>query len=353
MAREFNGTSDVISMGDASPLKPGSGPFSVAAIVNSDVGNDGTIRGIISKTPGAVPAYILMKRADGSLRFQIAASGGTVEVTGDFLTPGRWYHIVGVRDTARTEIRIYVDGQNRQGKYQATEDIDNTAPFRVGMNDSSSFIWDGRIAEPAYWNHALSDREVKRLFEYRYEMGPLLVRRDRLKGYWPLFGFDSPEKDFSGSAIDGTLTGTLRAGHPFRDPSHVAPLRFSFYDPVEGVIREFFLKGAAAFQVATGAYIKGGAALQALTEIYLKGGATIQDPSLMRYIKGGASLEGALQRYLKGGARFAYNATYLKGGARLIVNPPLDDLPDNPPATKAGLLSRNWLSVASVKKDVT
>ena len=114
---------------------------------------------------------------------------------------------------------------------------------------------------------------------------------------------------------------------------------------------DVYLKGEAALASALSRYIKGDTAFRVENSVYLKSEVLFAD--FQRYIKGDVDLIGTLNRYLKGDARFTFNSTYFKGTASLMVTVPLEDLGENPPSTKPGVLSRHWLSVAAVKKDVT
>ena len=115
--------------------------------------------------------------------------------------------------------------------------------------------------------------------------------------------------------------------------------------------REAYLKGEASLTAELERYLKGDVAFRIENLIYLKGDAAFA--AFARYLKGDADLIGVLNLYLKGDAVFAANTTYLKGDAGLMINVPLGDLGETPPSTKPGVLSRHWLSLESVKKNVT
>jgi len=114
---------------------------------------------------------------------------------------------------------------------------------------------------------------------------------------------------------------------------------------------EAYLKGEAALASELSRYVKGDTAFRIENFVYLKSEVLFAD--FQTYIKGDVDLIGTLNQYLKGDARFTFNSTYFKGSANLMVTIPLDDLGESPPSTKPGVLSRHWLSVAAVKKDVT
>ncbi len=137
------------------------------------------------------------------------------------------------------------------------------------------------------------------------------------------------------------------------------------YVSPEGASGTKYLKGDAALQTLRKIYLKGESSLTAELERYLKGDVAFRIENLIylkgettfaafaRYLKGDADLIGLLNLYLKGDTVFASSTAYLKGAANLMVNVPLSDLGQNPPSTKPGVLSRHWLSIESVKKDVT
>lgn len=97
--------------------------------------------------------------------------------------------------------------------------------------------------------------------------------------------------------------------------------------------------------------IKGDADFQILKAIYFKGDTKFAFNSV--YIKGDTSLVAELTTLIKGDVKFATFAIYFKGTATLVENAPLENLGENPPSTKPGAISRYWLQVKAVTKDVT
>ncbi len=97
--------------------------------------------------------------------------------------------------------------------------------------------------------------------------------------------------------------------------------------------------------------IKGDVALQIRKAIYIKGDVAFASSAI--YIKGDTSLIAVRAAYFKGDTEFVSFALYVKGNTTLVVNAPLNDLGEEPPSTKPGAISRSWLNVASVTKDVT
>lgn len=112
-----------------------------------------------------------------------------------------------------------------------------------------------------------------------------------------------------------------------------------------------YLKGDTALAGSLTVYIKGDAALQFQFDFYIRGDVEFAASTV--YIKGDTSLVSQLTRYIKGDAVFAFNAVYIKGQPVLVVTAPLVDLGEDPLSTQPGSISRIFLSVEAVKKDVT
>jgi hypothetical protein len=97
--------------------------------------------------------------------------------------------------------------------------------------------------------------------------------------------------------------------------------------------------------------IKGDAAFQILNAIFVKGNTVFASDAV--FIKGDSDLIGELSTIIKGDTQFFRTAVYIKGDASLAVNIFLPDLGENPADTKPGAISRIWLQVKAVTKDVT
>ncbi|MBL7258622.1 LamG-like jellyroll fold domain-containing protein [Paractinoplanes lichenicola] len=77
----------------------------------------------------------------------------------------RWYHLVGVRDHAGGEVRLYVDGQ-RAAAVPAGPDVVSTGPLAVGRAKyagNRTDYWSGSVDEVHAYNRALTDAEVAAL----------------------------------------------------------------------------------------------------------------------------------------------------------------------------------------------
>ena len=115
---------------------------------------------------------------------------------------------------------------------------------------------------------------------------------------------------------------------------------------------EPYMKIAAPLQAEKERYVKFSSLSQAAPEIYMK--LALNFPAFPElYLKFAAALVAAPgQQYLRLQVNFAVHASYLKLSVALVKTPILGDLGDDAPANKAGLLSRQYLSLSSVKKEV-
>jgi hypothetical protein len=98
----------------------------------------------------------------GQGNFAFSTPGGhraTLAVTPEL---GRWYHLVGVRDHAGGEVRLYLDGQ-RVGTAQAGPDVVSTGPLTIGRAKyagQSTDHWSGSVDQVRVLGRALGDQEV-------------------------------------------------------------------------------------------------------------------------------------------------------------------------------------------------
>ncbi|WP_306312458.1 LamG-like jellyroll fold domain-containing protein [Streptomyces hydrogenans] len=78
---------------------------------------------------------------------------------------GRWYHLVGVRDTAKNEIRLYVDGVLAATAAAGPADV-STGPFAVGRakwGGGNVDFWKGSVDGVHAFDKALSSEDVAAL----------------------------------------------------------------------------------------------------------------------------------------------------------------------------------------------
>jgi len=156
-------------------------------------------------------------------RSQAADSGQTVDST-TTLSTGTEYSLGGVVNVASDSMRIYVNGSQEAsssvsfGATTWTSDTPTTASDAIGCSLNSSNVptstarqTNGLISELAFWNIDIATAGFAQLAN---RTSAQLVFPSALLIYFPLVGYQSPERDYVGG-MSGTITGTVAADiHP-------------------------------------------------------------------------------------------------------------------------------------------
>jgi hypothetical protein len=224
MARSFNGTSDYITIGNIASLNV-TGAMSISAWVYLAAGFTGSgFKSVHGKWAASGNRSYLLSMGGSSGSFNgavfFADGGGTtysiVSTQPQSFFVGSWNHIMGTITPGLTgTMNLYVNGAfNGTLGITKTALLSNTQANEIG-NDTAGDYWNGNLAECAIWNGDLSSNlnaiaalgKVGGCRAYK-------VTDYALLGYWPLFGYQSPEPDMSSNGNVGTLTGTAAANHP-------------------------------------------------------------------------------------------------------------------------------------------
>lgn len=98
------------------------------------------------------------------------------------------------------------DGSGTSNRSIQTQGADTGSQFRIGLNSTSANPFNGRIAEVAIWDVALSDAELVALSK---GANPVTIRPDHLKGYFPLWSDVATQPQLGGSNGNVSRTGSL------------------------------------------------------------------------------------------------------------------------------------------------
>ncbi len=212
MARDFSGsTSNFLSIGDVSAIDITGTALTVSAWVFPDnfadfrsVAVKATSTGLNTRQYG-----IYLAQTTGVATFLVGDAAGqdTIATPGAVSTAG-WSHVAGRKNgTGVTALSIFLNGVGTSGTSNKT--IQNRADsLNIGRFSDALLPFDGRIAEVAIWNLALTDTEIGYLAD---GASPLTIQAANLKGYWPIYGLASPEPDRSGSGNNATINGSVPA----------------------------------------------------------------------------------------------------------------------------------------------
>ncbi|WP_314225701.1 LamG-like jellyroll fold domain-containing protein [Streptomyces zaehneri] len=146
----------------AGPVLDTAGSYSVAAWVRLDAipGNYATA---VSQDSRATANSFYLQYGHGTFAFSTPGEHrAQVAVPAE---TGRWYHLVGVRDAASNQIRLYVDGKLAATATGGTA-LPSTGPLTVGRahwDGANVDFWNGAVDEVHGVDRALSTEEVSTL----------------------------------------------------------------------------------------------------------------------------------------------------------------------------------------------
>jgi hypothetical protein len=234
MARSFNGSSDIITIGDLAAQRPtGAQSHACWVYFNSTAAR----ADLFSRwnVNGAFEAWLLtLINFGGGFTFGyfLSPDGSTADGVDSTFSPstGTWYHVLGTWNG--TTQSIYVNGALKNTATPAIASINSTTfgifiGYSISNIPSNVFFLNGQLADCAEWNVALTAAEAAALGA---GARPFQIRPSTLVGYWPFTGIQSPEPDLSGNKNNGVLTGTANAfGPPLmpftrRMPQPMAPV---------------------------------------------------------------------------------------------------------------------------------
>lgn len=166
-----------------------------------------------------VNLYLSYRNVSGTFRWNLGYTNGDSSYNENYfnntLTGDQWYTVSGSVDWSINpdDVALYVDGSpiTRSGTFGSTNVTPDGGSYRLTAGalshaGSTSSYWDGRIAELALWDAALTAGEHA---AYAAGASPLLVRRSGLIAYTP---FLSGVNDRVLGA--GTDVSTTNVDHP-------------------------------------------------------------------------------------------------------------------------------------------
>ena len=209
MARDFDGTDDVLDMGDQTVLDLDGTNITLAVWINLDENTSN--KHVVNKWGGAPDQLYLLGAEGNPNKVKLVFHDGTgfqQKAGATTIGTGAWHHIAATYDGSN--IRVYLDGSEDGSAAVTTSIRTGTVSFRIGGSNEASRFVDGQLAEGAAWNIALTAGELATLGN---KFSPLLVRPQNLAGYWPIIGRTSPEIDLI-NGNDGTVTGATVFAHP-------------------------------------------------------------------------------------------------------------------------------------------
>jgi hypothetical protein len=157
----FDGDGD--SADTAAPVLDTTKDYTVAAWVTLDK-LPGNYASAVSQDGRATENPFYLQYGQGAFAFSTPGGNRARFVVTPAL--GRWYHLVGVRDHAGGEVRLYVDGR-RAAAVPAGPDVISTGPLSVGRAKyagNRTDYWSGSVDDVHVYQRSLSDAEIAALY---------------------------------------------------------------------------------------------------------------------------------------------------------------------------------------------
>lgn len=217
MARDFSGTGQFGGLAAAVVQTP---PWSMMAWYNADDVNERAI--VQVGTDAGTNQELIYLRASNDRPTWFF--NGNVFDTGTAASAGVWQMVLAVCAGDADRTLYFWDGSTLFSGTSAVSvtpsGFDVTSVGRQRDSGSDFSLFDGRIAEVAFWGAALNASEAAAL---ALGVPPPLVRTPSNLVYWPLWGDDGPEPDWK--MTTGVVAGANRnaltlTGTPAKGASH-------------------------------------------------------------------------------------------------------------------------------------
>ncbi|MFI6072441.1 LamG-like jellyroll fold domain-containing protein [Actinoplanes sp. NPDC051343] len=159
----FNGTSQYLDAGK--PVLNTGSDYSAAAWVKLDKA-DGAFQTVVSQD-GPSNSDFFLQYSGADQKFAMSFAG--VRALASFKPAvGQWYHLVGVRDTVKGELRLYVDGAldgTASACLPQAAPTGNTVIGRGRYGGNPVDYLDGTVDQVHLYDRALSADEIKQLYD--------------------------------------------------------------------------------------------------------------------------------------------------------------------------------------------
>ena len=206
MARNFNGTNEFLTYGDADNFSP-----FVASTNTMSVWEKNTMTGVqaefFGKTKSGAWEYQLEQVSSNVFRSEWLTVAGSqhLGITGATASnTGVWLNCSDV-GTHGTKLEIFINGSSEGSDITAGADMGNTTTkLTIAAREDGGLAFAGDLAEAALWDIVLPTSHIKALAR---GVNPLFVSGIKPIFYSPVWGNDSPEIEYVGTT-DGTLTNT-------------------------------------------------------------------------------------------------------------------------------------------------
>jgi hypothetical protein len=223
-ALRFDGIASYVETPFTPIVQPGES-ITVSAWIRSDTDTSGNPR-VVGLERGSDQEPRLLVRSSGVANFFLRDDNNvaaTVDST-TRLSDNRWHHVVGVRDAAKSQVRVFVDGvleNEAPDTTSAAVNADQPRWLAIGANNHESGLrelFKGAIDDVRVYNRALAPDEVLALFQ----MDERIVLGAPVPLPGGLIRFEWGQMDRQAIAKDDLARYTLQASADLRTWSDVA-----------------------------------------------------------------------------------------------------------------------------------
>lgn len=173
---KFDGR-DYVGVHDDTNLDMGTGDFTISVWikprVNFSIGTSGIDYVIVVKNNpyGDNPGYMLFFYKWHGWTFRVSDNIGQDQVALNSAASPVWTHLVGVK--TNDYLRLYADSMFRDQLNISKGNVSGKGAFHIGIDWNFQRGFDGIIDEVRIYNRALTESEIKRLYNFR-RAGPTL-----------------------------------------------------------------------------------------------------------------------------------------------------------------------------------
>ncbi|MBW4491613.1 MAG: LamG domain-containing protein [Oscillatoria princeps RMCB-10] len=125
----------------------------------------------------------------------------------------QWVHWAFTKNASTGEMIIYLNGQRWHSGTGCTKPVAKPAKVRIGSQTTNPYYYHGSLAEVAFWNKVLTQREIQVGMFKR-----LTGKEPNLVSYWPLNEFRvdgaTPKVIDRVNQLQGVITGVVLAEDP-------------------------------------------------------------------------------------------------------------------------------------------
>jgi len=161
---KFDGVDDYVNVSDDNSLNFGTGDFTLAAWVKTNMDSTSSYTTIIAKV-GSPSYYMLSVNANEKARFTVYDGTNATYIYGiTNISDGVWHHIAAVRRNSTKQIELYVDGEQDATPITDISDYIDTSGDVLQIGRDRQYTdrrFNGTIDEVRIYNRSLTQEEIQ------------------------------------------------------------------------------------------------------------------------------------------------------------------------------------------------